>query len=330
MTFVARVAGIALAACLLLCSPRSARAADARVVHVGAYVLSLHAMSLKDNTFTIDFYLWFRWDPAQWKGDPGGEAPKLPFDTFEIVGASEVQKDFPSQTDGYASLRVKAQLTQFWNVEKFPFDNHVLRVVLEDAETDIHSLRYKPDTESSSIAPEFVVPGWRSLPIQATAHEHRYHTTFGDPKLRAGDHSDFSQVVFAIPVVRQGVGMFFKLFTGLFVSVAVALVSFFVRATEVDPRFGLPVGALFAAVASEYVVASALPDSASVTLADELHLVSFVAILSVVVVSARALHLLQQGGDGGEERVARLDRRAFYAVAASWLAAVVGLTLRSL
>ena len=297
-----------------------------KVVRVGAYMQSLHAMSLKDNSFTIDFYLWFRWSPEEWKSE-GGEPPKLPFESFEVVGASEVEKEVQQQEDGYAALRVKAHLTQFWNVEKFPLDNHVLRIVVEDVADETDLLVYAADSAASSIAPGFVVPGWKTMPVQVRTSEHEYHTTFGDPKLEKNHSSFYSQIIFDIPVVREGYGMFLKLFTGLFVSVMIALVSFFIRATEVDPRFGLPVGALFAAIASEYVVASTLPDSSAVTLADSLHLVSFLAILAVVIVGARSLHLLKSEQDGVEGRVKRLDRMAFVLVACLWTAAVALLTV---
>lgn len=319
-----------LAALLTLVAPAVAEAGDAKKVLVGAYVKSLHAMSLHDNNYTIDFYLWFRWKPEEWKqvAKEGEEAPKLPFETFEIVGASTVEKEVDQQVDGYAALRVKAELTQFWNVERFPFDDHVLRIVVEDAASETHLLQYEADTEGSTLAPEFVVPGWTPKPLIARLGKHEYHTSFGDPNLPTGSKSEYGRVTFEIPIVRQGLGMFLKLFTGLFVSVAIALVAFFVRATEVDPRFGLPVGALFASIASEYVVASALPDSSAVTLADQLHLVSFLAILAVVIESARALSLLQTEEDGVEERVQKMDRRTFVGVAVTWLVAVAFIATR--
>ena len=305
-----------------------AYAEAAKVVRVGAYVQSLHAMSLKDNSFTIDLYLWFRWDPSEWTPSDG-QQPQLPFETFEIVGASELEKSVQQQSDGYAALRVKAHLTQFWDVARFPLDDHVLRVVVEDVASEVNLVRYEADEALSSVAPEFTVPGWKAQPLRVRSATHDYRTTFGDPKLARDTLSTYSQVAFEVPVVREGFGMFLKLFTGLLVSVAIAFVAFFVRATEVDPRFGLPVGALFAAIASEYVVTSTLPDSSAVTLADRLHLVSFLAILTVVVESARALHLLQSDRPGIEHTVRRLDRATFVVAATTWLTTVIVLTVGS-
>lgn len=298
-------------------------------MRVGAYVQRLHAMSLKDNSFTVDMYLWFRWNPEDF-AKKGDDAPKLPFETFEVVGASSVEKEVQSQADGYAALRVKAQITQFWRVDGFPFDDHVLEVVVEDYASETHLLRYEVDARGSQIAPDFQAPGFMARPLETQTATHEYRTSFGDPNLPAENRSEYGRVVFRVPLVRAGWGMFLKLFTGLFVSVGIAFVAFFVRPSEVDPRFGLPVGAMFAAVASEYVVASSLPDSGSVTLADRLHLVSFVAILIVVIESARSLHLIQRGDDEAEARVRRLDRVSFLVVATLWGGAVAWLVASTL
>jgi hypothetical protein len=114
---------IVLASLAFLGGARRAHAAEsaAKVVRVGVYLQRLHTMSLKDNSFTIDFYLWFRWSPQDFpsKALPNGaETLKPPTETFEIVGSSSVEKQVVSQSDGYACLRVKAQLTQFWKVDR--------------------------------------------------------------------------------------------------------------------------------------------------------------------------------------------------------------------
>jgi uncharacterized membrane protein len=59
----------------------------------------------------------------------------------------------------------------------------------------------------------------------------------------------------------------------------------------VEPRFGLPVGGLFAAVGNKYIIDSILPESASFTLVDTLHAITFFAIFAILVVSAICLKL---------------------------------------
>jgi hypothetical protein len=49
------------------------------------------------------------------------------------------------------------------------------------------------------------------------------------------------------------------MFQALFASVAIALIVFFIKPIHVDPRFGLGVGAFFAAVGNNIFVGSMLP-----------------------------------------------------------------------
>lgn len=62
-----------------------------------------------------------------------------------------------------------------------------------------------------------------------------------------------------------------------------------------DPRFGLGVGAIFAAVASEYIVIGSLPDSNVLTLADKLHMVAFGFIFLSLAESTYSLKLFNTG-----------------------------------
>jgi hypothetical protein len=86
-------------------------------------------------------------------------------------------------------------------------------------------------------------------------------------------------------------GLFFKLFTGLFVAVGIALLSIAIRPTDLDPRFGLPVGAMFASIASQYVIASVLPDTTDFTLADQLHVLAVSVIFLALFESVVSLFL---------------------------------------
>jgi hypothetical protein len=54
----------------------------------------------------------------------------------------------------------------------------------------------------------------------------------------------------SIPLVRPNCGYFVKLLFGLFVATAIAFLALFIRPIDLDPRFGLGVGAIFASVTS--------------------------------------------------------------------------------
>jgi hypothetical protein len=77
-------------------------------------------------------------------------------------------------------------------------------------------------------------------------------------------------------------------------------------------RLSLSVGAMFAAVASEYLVASGLPESNALTLADELHILSFAFIFVALAESILVYKLVSQGREKAAGRIDRLCFRAFY------------------
>ena len=66
-----------------------------------------------------------------------------------------------------------------------------------------------------------------------------------------------------------GRGAAIKLLSTVILATGVAFVSFMVKPSDLDARFGMGVGALFAVAASAFIVSASVPDSASLTVADQ-------------------------------------------------------------
>jgi hypothetical protein len=94
------------------------------------------------------------------------------------------------------------------------------------------------------------------------------------------------------------------------VALACALVVFCIKPTHVDPRFGLGVGALFAAIANSYIAATMLPETGTFTMIDMVNGIGLAAIFLTLVQSAISLYLYD---NLGREALSRLfDRVSFY------------------
>jgi hypothetical protein len=93
---------------------------------------------------------------------------------------------------------------------------------------------------------------------------------------------------------REGLGFYLKMFVALFVAVGVALLAFFIRPTDVDPRFGLGLGALGAVIVNTYVTSSLVPDTGVMTLADIVNHVGIVTIFLSLLQSAISLYLYER------------------------------------
>ncbi len=92
----------------------------------------------------------------------------------------------------------------------------------------------------------------------------------------------------------------------MYIAFLIAMVSFAPHPSELEPRFGLPVGGLFAAVGNKYIIDSILPESTTFTLVDSLHAITFFTIFAILVISAICLKLIDKGKEDLCKRVNRI------------------------
>jgi len=285
-----------------------------KIVYVGTYLNQIIGMSLKDQKVSLDFHIWFRWKDDDLK----------PLETFDLTNGQIDAKEDTYQAkigdDHYAVCRCMATIQKQWNVHDFPLDNHDITIEVEDSDREEYKLRYVPDIENCNLNPDARVAGWDLVNGGAEVVTHLSNTNYGDISLPTGHESSWSRYVYTVHMQRIGYGYFLKLFTGLFIAAIIALISLLTQPSELDSRFGLGVGAMFAAVASEYVISGALPDSNLLSLADRLHIVSFVFIFLALLESTLSYKLLNQN----RLRTAQwLDRMSFIILISSYLGIVL-------
>jgi len=296
--------------------PPGAKPAEVRV---GVYVLRIHELSIADDSWTADFYIWFDW----------ADESLAPGETFELINGQIVTREQLDRwtADGrhYAVYRVVANVTQFFDVVRFPVDDHLLTLEIEDTRSPLAALRYVPDTTGSGIDPVVRIPGHLIRSASSIVKAHTYATTFGDPRQADGDVSVYSHYRLCIWLTRNSWQMLVKMFLGTFTAVMVALVSFFIKPPQTDARFAVRVGAFFGAVANIVVTAPLIPDTSVLTIADLVNGVALVTILLAVVEATIALHILHTGGH--ERLVTLLDRISLAMIGSSFVLMSVGVPL---
>ena len=273
------------------------------LVDVGFYVDRISELSVKDVSWTVEFYIWFRWK---------GEALHLKDDFHVVDGWIESQVQEVARTDGdqhYERYRVMARITKSFDVSRFPRDEHLLTISVECPAYQRRELLFVPDQTNTSASSRVHVPAYEVSGNQLIEKAHSYRTTRGDPGLPVGSRSTYSQARMGISITRAGWGYFFKMFQALYVAVAISMLSMFIKPTNVDPRFGLGIGGLFAAVANSYVTSSLIPDTGIMTLADMVNGLGIWMILLTVIQSTISLHLYD--GMGAEMLSRRFDRVSF-------------------
>jgi hypothetical protein len=260
-------------------------------VTVGVYAVQVPMMSLKDNKFQLDFYIWFRWQGKDVK----------PYESFELANGKIDSRQLIDKSvkagENYAILRCTATMVKFWDVISFPFDNHVLELQVEDNVWTEDLLTYVPDSENSTMSPQLAVPGWKVNPSQTAVAPYVYHTNYGDITLPKDAGSTYSRFVFSIPIVREGLMSGVKLFFAMYMAVLIALLSFFIMPNDPGPRLGVATGAIFASVGASFVIANAIPATMSFTIAERINVLTVGTVflaLSLSVFSVRRFKIMNK------------------------------------
>lgn len=287
--------------------PQSAMAEPVKV-QVGAYVLRVNNVSQKDGSFNVDMWLWFRWQ---------GDGIK-PYETFEIAnGKIESRSEaVVTQDEGfnYTSVRVQATVFHDYDVRRYPLDNHVLTVELEDENSDQTALEYVVD-QGIALDPGVSIPGWAVKLEAAKIEDHAYPTNYGLRSAGAGG-SHYSRFILPLSIERTSYSALFKQFWIAGLSVLLGLLAFRVKPTDLDARFGLGVGSVFAASANAFVIADSLPQTTAVTLAEQINFIAIGTIFLSVFISIASLRLCYAGREGASEK---LDNWALLVIGLGYL-----------
>lgn len=251
---------------------------QATPVAVSVLVNHVGNFSLRDGRWDTDFDVSFRW-----KGDginPGA--------TFQVVNGELLhrEKEISKIVNGerFERYNVRARMEQSFDPTRFPFSNAGLIVQIEDSSHDTQTLRYEAYRSGIRLAPLAFSQGLKVKRTYAGVKLYSYGQDSG-----AGNeiHSRF---VFAMFVEPRGIEIYMKMFQALFASVAISLVVFFIKPTFVDPRFGLGIGAFFAAIGNNIFLVTLLPPANRVTLTDMVNLIGLVTIFLTLVQSTISLH----------------------------------------
>lgn len=303
MRLLSRTLAFLAACCLavgLLAAPARAQepAAAPQRVAIGTFVNNVHQLDLKSGTYSADFYLWFRW------------TGNLDPDSFEIMNGSETTKEkvYTSTVKGtrYAVYRCQSKLAATFDFRSYPLDGHKLRIEVEDSAHNAKELVYEADLPNSKRRPDMQISGWDLGPLEAGVRPFVYPTNYGDPALPPDYQEPYSRFEISLPIHHAGVGIYLKTFLPLFISAAIAFLSLFLTATELEGRLGLTVAAVFGAVSSQVLTAQNLPETPHFTLADKLHVASYFFIFLALVVTCVSFYLHEK--KGAAEVALRYDR----------------------
>lgn len=273
----------------------------------GIAVRDIYGINFPEQTFAVTFYLWV---------STSADVDAARLDFFDLENAQEWSRALLSRSVVNGRLvslyDCRAVARKRWTVVDYPFDEHTLRLYFQVRPDHAAGWTIDVDQSGSTLAPDLRISGWDVDSLSIRAATRTFASGLGGAAQASrggGAATSLPECVVEIGISRPlgGLGLFFRTFICLVVAVTIGFMSFYVSVEAVDVRAELCVGALFAAVGSQFVVNDLLPDSTSATLSDRLHIIVYLAIFATLCISV-LLERMHRRAPG--ERAHRLNRLA--------------------
>ena len=278
-------------------------------VQVGLYILRLSNVSPRDGSFDVDMWMWFRWLGSEVR-------PERSFELANgVITARTESEVFDDQGMNYTTVRVQGTIFHEFDVRRFPLDDHLISIEIEDSSMEDRLLTYEVD-QGTALDPGVMVAGWQVGLQPATVATHIYDTNYGF-RTSGAEGAVYSRFSVPITLERTSYGPLFKAFWISLLAVVLGLLAFLIKSDDLDARFGMGVGSIFAASANAFVIADTLPQTTAVTLAEQINLIAVGIIFTTVFVSIWSLRLRYADRDDDS---LRLDRNAMIFLGVLYLA----------
>jgi hypothetical protein len=277
-------------------------------VTIGAFISSLNNFDIGSNTINADIHLWCLYNDSNYNFED--EIEFINCDEFSFSGTSSEKLGMRDWF--YTKALLKSR--QKFSTRNYPFDNQRVIFSVESSEYTTDDYVFKPDLNGSKL--DSVVysqfDDWRIDNVSFASTATQYDTSFGDPEASESSSPRFDIV---IDISRTSSWLIlFKLITGIIVAFLISSCVFWIKPINTDPRFGLCVGGLFAAIGNKYIVESVIPSTNELTLLDYLHNITFIFIFLIIIISVVSLRLFEQDNDKMKKISQKIDLVSYFTI----------------
>lgn len=295
-------------------------APDPSVVEIGAYVNDIQNVDLKTHSYSVDLYVWFRWNNP--KFDPADSLEFVnPYDLWGHVKKLDyVKPDKLPDGSRYQVLRNQGRFSRKLLLYDYPFDKQTIVIEFEDQRMELSHLNYQVAAEGISINPDLIIPGFNVGKPKLTVAPKKYPTNFGDP--RNGRGNVFSEARIEIPIERPILPYLVKLLVPIVCVVLCSILIFLFSPSYVDARVGIGITALLTIVALQMTLNEDLPEVDYLVLMDKIYLLSYLCVIAALGLVVRSTRLLNQGNLA---RAERFDRRSLVVLSLVYVALMAGI-----
>src|SRR6201982_1087568 len=281
-----------------------------RVVYTGLDINWVRRVDMKQNLFSVDFYLWMRFagdDEAQTHVEFSALLDRGAFDPARPVQAG------PEDGLSYRLYRINGDFKARFDLHDYPFDMQQLRLHFQNTEQRRALITYVIDRfgfrladDGSSRAEDGAYSGlplWRFLGLNYFVESQSSGSTLGKSSLFGAEaRTEFAGLDAAIMLRRSSAIYMLKNLLPLFLLVLVVFATLFFPDTMFRERVTIPVTSILASAVLLVTVNSQIGDVGYTVVVEEMFYIFFVLCLMTIVAGYR--HEKLRGA--GRTRVARV------------------------
>jgi hypothetical protein len=225
---------------------------------VAVELRELNKFDLANSSYNAEFDVSITCDSEPCK-------PELDVANGKLQGKPEKLKDEPLHKE----YRMKAELAAAIDLSAYPFDSHLLPIVLQD-KGDPEQIRYKLDTADTKLSDKIKLPGWHIGDWIAVASE---------------DDAGVSQVHFFVEAKRPPMMALFKTCVPVFIMMFVAAFTLLLKPKSAAGRLGTATGGLMSLVMFHVGQVTSLPPMGELTRFDKFMIATYLVYLVNILFS---------------------------------------------
>lgn len=249
-----------------------------QIVYVGIDFKNIINVDLKEESFQLDFYVWFRW-----KGDLDYQDFKFQNNTGDI-SLSELRSDLHSDIK-WQSFQGNGTFQVDYDLRKFPFDMQELPIVISHKNKNYNKIQLVADVERlRSNSFQEVPKEYSYIGRQDAGGYYEIDSVFGNPTFIGNEKQPaYSQIQTNIDIKRYRFPYVINLLIPLGIIVALSMMTLFIPHAKADMRISLGMTAFLTVVVFQRFSTSSLPMLGYTTAADVYFLICYLLLFSFIL-----------------------------------------------
>ncbi len=289
------------------------------IVYTGVDINQVSNLDAKSSTYTIDFYLWFRYQ-SQFEDVVESDVEFI--NSVEKVELGEPIADEVVNGVTYRAYRIIADFKSDFDFEDYPFDEQTLAIKFRHTNLTREKLIYAVDevgmrqTKSEAILEKFEranvfgsITNWEPIEAHFSQDIMYNESTMGNPRFTGSDAGiEYSRFNAVIHIKRDPFIFSIKNLFPMFVVIGVAYLVFFLPPTQLSSAYGIVTGALLTVAFFHLKLSSDLPGVGYIVALDYVFYSIYVLITIELILTIINHRQYSKENEALVERINRISR----------------------